>query len=80
MHSQCSPKSSHRQQHHSKESLKRALDRRDRRTLRAIGERLHAIGGCALMLARLMQAAGDDHRLVSLAATTWEGVGGQWYR
>jgi hypothetical protein len=80
MLNQHNSKSSPTQQHHSKASLKRALDRRDRRALRAIGERLHDIGGRSLMLARLRQVAGDDHRAVSLADTAWEGIGGQWYR
>jgi hypothetical protein len=80
MHHQRNSKSPSSQQHHYKTSLKRALDRRDRKTLRAIGERLHSTGGRSLMLATLRQAVGDDHRAVSLADTAWEGIGGQWYR
>ena len=68
------------QPNHSETSLRRALDRRDRKAIRAIGERLYGIGGYRLMLETLQQAAGDDHRAMTLADSAWEGVGGQWYR
>lgn len=67
------------QNYYSKEILKDALARRDRRTLREIGERLHSAGGHSLMLTALQDVCGNDPRAMVRLETAWEGVGG-WYR
>jgi hypothetical protein len=68
------------QQRFSTEKFKRAIDRRDRHAVRAIGQRLHTLGGIPLMTKVLWRVSNDDHRTIHWVSTMWEGVGGQWYR
>jgi hypothetical protein len=68
------------QQRYSTEKFKRAIERRDRQTVRAMGQRLHTIGGVRLMTKVLWRVADDDHRIIHWVSGMWDGIGGQWYR
>ena len=65
---------------YSKKTFERAIERRDRHTVRAVGEGLHALGGIPLMTEKLWDVADDYHRIINWVSTMWEGIGGQWYR
>lgn len=68
-----------RQQRYSPQ-LKYAIARQDRHAIRAIGERLFALGGVKLMLDVCYGVAGRDHRIIGMLSSAWDGIGGKWWR